>query len=42
MGEVDIEIVRNHLSALNEFKFLSGLKSKNSEILQANLLYSYK
>lgn len=42
MGEVDIEIVRNHMSALNEFKFLGGLKPENSEILQANSLYSYQ
>lgn len=42
MGEVDIEIVRNHLSALNEFMFLSGLKPENSEVLQANSLYSYQ
>lgn len=42
MSEVDIEIIRKHLSTLNEFKFLSGLKPENSEILQANSLYSYQ
>ena len=42
MGKVDTEIVRNHLPTLNEFKFLSGLKPGNAEIMQVKSLYSYQ
>lgn len=29
MSELDEETVRNHLPALNEFKFFNGLKPEN-------------